>query len=92
VINEYLEDAYPEPALRPPGALERTRMREWTLYIAEEPTWAVKVPWFEKNTRPELAGRYSPQEMEAIAEARPLVADWYARRRSRKAFRAAIPT
>lgn len=71
VINEYLEDAYPEPALRPRGPLERARMREWTLYVAQEPTWAVKVPSFEKSIRPELAGRYSAGEIEAIAARMP---------------------
>jgi glutathione S-transferase len=71
VINEYLDDAYPEPALRPRGALGRARMREWTLYVAEEPTWAVKVPSFQKNLRPELAGRYSQAEIEAIAAKMP---------------------
>lgn len=71
VINEYLDDAYPEPALRPRSALERARMREWTLYVAEEPTWAVKVPSFQKNIRPELVGRYSLAEIEAIAAKMP---------------------
>jgi len=71
VINEYLDDAYPEPALRPRSALARARMREWTLYIAEEPTWAVKVPSFQKNLRPELAGRHSEAEIEAIAARMP---------------------
>jgi glutathione S-transferase len=71
VINEYLDDAYPEPSLRPRGALERARMREWTLYVAEEPTWAVKVPSFQKNIRPELAGRYTDEEIRAIAARMP---------------------
>ena len=71
VINEYLDDAYPEPALRPRDALGRARVREWTLYVAEEPTWAVKVPSFEKNIRPQLAGRYSQREIEAIAAKMP---------------------
>lgn len=71
VINEYLDDAYPEPSLRPRGALERARMREWTIYIAEEPTWAVKVPSFQKNIRPELAGRYTDEEIRAIAAKMP---------------------
>jgi glutathione S-transferase len=143
VINEYLDDAFPEPALRPRDALGRARMREWTLYVAEEPTWAVKAPSFEKNIRPQLAGRHSQAEIEAIAarmpnretaarwvkavrdgfprgeidaalqrlerndmapfvhriaaldaslvEARPHVADWYRRIRSRPAFGEAIP-
>lgn len=71
VINEYLDDAYPEPALRPRGAAGRARMREWTLYIAEEPTAAVKVPSFQKNIRPELAGRYRDGGIEAIAAKMP---------------------
>jgi glutathione S-transferase len=71
VINEYLDDAYPEPRLRPAGAAERARVREWTLYIAEEPTWAVKVPSFQKNIRPELAGRLSGSEIESIAARMP---------------------
>jgi glutathione S-transferase len=71
VINEYLDDAYPEPALRPRGPLARARMREWTFYIAEEPTWAVKVPSFQKNIRPELAGRHTDAEIAAIAARMP---------------------
>ena len=30
VINEYLDDRYPTPALRPAGAVDRARMRYWT--------------------------------------------------------------
>lgn len=71
VINEYLDDAYPRPSLRPADALGRARMREWTVYIAEVPTWAVKVPSFEKNIRPEVSGRYSESEIQAIAARMP---------------------
>jgi glutathione S-transferase len=71
VINEYLDDAYPEKPLRPADPGARARMREWTLYIAEEPTWAVKVPSFDANIRPDLAGRYSDDELEAIAARMP---------------------
>jgi glutathione S-transferase len=71
VINEYLDDAYPGTPLRPQGPLERARMREWTVYIAEEPTWAVKVPSFQKNIRPEVAGKYADAEIEAIAAKMP---------------------
>jgi glutathione S-transferase len=71
VINEYLDDAYPEPRLRPRGAPERARMREWTLYIAEEPTGAVKVPSFQKNIRPEVSARYTIPEIEQLAQRMP---------------------
>jgi glutathione S-transferase len=71
VINEYLEDAHPEPRLRPRGAAAAARMRDWTLHIVEEPTWAVKVPSFQKNIRPALAARYSPAEVERLAARMP---------------------
>jgi glutathione S-transferase len=67
VINEYLEDAYPEVPLRPADAAARAVMREWTFYAAAEPTWAVKVPSFQRNIRPELAGRYTDAELDGIA-------------------------
>lgn len=35
VINEYLDDAYPEPSLRPSDAFERARMRLWTHQLDE---------------------------------------------------------
>jgi glutathione S-transferase len=34
-INEYIEDAFPEPPLRPEGAVERARMRYWA-WTADE--------------------------------------------------------
>ena len=35
VINEYLDDAYPEPPLRPTDSLARARMRLWTKQLDE---------------------------------------------------------
>jgi len=35
VINEYLDDAYPEPGLKPPDAAGRARMRLWTKQLDE---------------------------------------------------------
>ena len=35
VINEYLDDAYPEPRLRPTDSLFRARMRLWTKQLDE---------------------------------------------------------
>ncbi len=35
VINEYLDDAYPEPALKPDAAAGRARMRLWTKQLDE---------------------------------------------------------
>ena len=54
IINEYLEDAYPQPRLSPAGAYARARMRLWTRYADEVATEAVKLPSFVKNIQPEL--------------------------------------
>jgi glutathione S-transferase len=35
VINEYIEDAYPEPHLRPADAFTRAHMRLWTKQLDE---------------------------------------------------------
>ncbi len=35
VINEYLEDAFPQVPLRPADPFERARMRVWTKYVDE---------------------------------------------------------
>ena len=35
VISEYLDDAYPEPPLRPKDAVDRARMRLWTKQLDE---------------------------------------------------------
>jgi glutathione S-transferase len=35
VINEYLDDAFPHPALRPAAAISRARMRLWTKQLDE---------------------------------------------------------
>src|SRR5215470_3816960 len=35
VINEYLDDAFPDPPLRPASALERARMRRWSQIVDE---------------------------------------------------------
>jgi glutathione S-transferase len=35
VICEYLDDAYPEPSLKPKAAIERARMRQWTKRLDE---------------------------------------------------------
>jgi glutathione S-transferase len=67
VISEYLEDAFPQTSFRPVDLVARARMREWTVYVSEEPSWSVKVPSFNKNLRPELVGRYSDAELAGIA-------------------------
>lgn len=46
VINEYLEEVFPDVPLMPRTAIERARMRTWRQYIDEVPTPAIRVPSF----------------------------------------------
>jgi glutathione S-transferase len=71
VINEFLEDSFPERPLRPADALGRARMREWTSYIASEPALAVKIPSFHRLVAPAVAGKWTPAEIDAIAARMP---------------------
>lgn len=43
VINEYLDDAYPEPCLRPGDAAESARMRLWTKQLDESAHAATRI-------------------------------------------------
>lgn len=71
VINEYLDEVFPQVPLRPAEPIGRARMRVWTLYIATEPTWAIKAPSYQKNIRPALAGTMSEAQFAAIAAKMP---------------------
>lgn len=71
VINEYLDEVFPALPLRPADALGRARVREWTLYVATEPTWAIKAPSYQKNLRPALKGTRTDAEFAAIAAQMP---------------------
>jgi len=54
VINEYLEEAYPQVPLMPSNLLAKVEVRLWSKYVDEVLTEAVKLPSFVKNIQPEL--------------------------------------
>ncbi len=56
IINEYLEDAYPDVALLPESASERARIRSLTRHIDVVVSEAIKLPSFAKNIQPTLQG------------------------------------
>ena len=70
VINEYLDDAFDGVPLKPPDAAGRARMRQWTKYIDDVPTWAIKTPSFKRNIRP-AAAKFSADQIEAIRTRMP---------------------
>ena len=81
IINEYLEDAYPQPRLTPSSAYDRARMRLWSKYVDEVVSEAIKLPSFAKNIQPELQ-RMPREEALALVAAIP---DPHVRERWRKA-------
>jgi glutathione S-transferase len=54
IINEYLEDAYPQVPLMPQAARERARIRRLTRHIDMVVSEAIKLPSFAKNIQPTL--------------------------------------
>lgn len=63
VINEYLDEAFPAPALRPQAPLERARMRTWTKYVDDYFGPAASRIGWHYLLHP-IASRWSPQERE----------------------------
>jgi glutathione S-transferase len=52
LIIEYIDEVWPEPALSPPDAYERARMRIWTKWSDEHAYKAVYVPTWDRISRP----------------------------------------
>jgi glutathione S-transferase len=71
VINEYLEDVFPEMALRPRDALPCARMRAWRQFIDEVPTHAIRYPTFNRVIARNYANM-TDEEFCRLAARRPL--------------------
>lgn len=71
VIVEYLDEVFPDPALSPPDALGKAKMRAWLRFLEEVPTVAIRVPSFNKAFV-QLWADKSDEELEHQAQARPL--------------------
>ena len=54
IINDYLDDAFPERPLRPADAKARARVATWNRFVDDVATLAIKKPSFQKNMRPFL--------------------------------------
>ncbi len=70
IINEYLEDAYPQVRLAPADSRTRARMHLWTKYSDDVATDAVKLPSFVKNVQPALQ-KMTPAEVRTMVERIP---------------------
>jgi glutathione S-transferase len=70
VINEYLEDAFPDVSLLPRAPQARARVRAWSRFIDDVPTDAIKVPSYQTNLRAFLV-QLSADERERIRARMP---------------------
>ncbi|WP_372661081.1 glutathione S-transferase family protein [Hydrogenophaga sp.] len=76
VINEYLEDAFPERPLRPSNKIELAHMRAWRQYIDEVPTPSIRYPSFNAYFVMKY-GDFTDEEFQAHAERLPVRRDFY---------------
>ena len=78
VINEYLDDVFPERPLRPSDPADLAHMRAWRQYIDEVPTVAIRYPSFNDSIIGVWADM-SDEEYQQFVERRPLRKHFYQR-------------
>lgn len=76
VINEYLEDVFPERPLRPANKIELAHMRAWRQYIDEVPTPSIRYPSFNAYFVMKFS-HYTDEQFRAHAERLPVRRDFY---------------
>lgn len=76
VINEYLDDVFPQIPVRPADKVALAHMRAWRQYIDEVPTPSVRYPSYNAYFVPWFASM-SEEEFQTYAEQRPLRRDFY---------------
>ncbi len=70
IINEYLDDAFPETPLRPADPLAKARMRQWVKHEEEVLFLAVR-PASLNLMMKQVLGRYGDEELDALLEHHP---------------------
>jgi glutathione S-transferase len=83
VICEYLDEAFPDPPLKPADLAQRAAMRSWTKAVDEFLHPACAELTFASCHR-HIIGRLSPEKFEEFLESTPPVsvtADWHARKK-----------
>lgn len=78
VINEYLDEVFPDTPVRPADAKARARMRAWRQYIDEVPTPSIRVPSFNAYFVP-IWSQMSEEAFIAYTERLPLRKHFYQR-------------
>lgn len=76
VINEYLEDVFPQAPLVPADAYQRARMRVWRQFIDEVPTPAIRIPSYNRYIRHKWQS-LSQEQFDAQVERRTVRKHFY---------------
>ena len=76
VINEYLDETFPEIPLVPRDTYRRARMRVWRQFIDEVPTAAIRVPSYNRYIRHKWKAM-PQQEFDALVEKRTVRKHFY---------------
>jgi glutathione S-transferase len=76
VINEYLDEAFPQVPLRPADIYQRARMRAWRQFIDEVPTPAIRVPSYNRYIRHKWQS-LSQDQFDALVERRTVRKHFY---------------
>ena len=77
VIVEYLDEVFPEPPLGGAGPVARARIRAWMRFLEEVPTYAVRVPSFNRAFLSRFDGLTKEEFVESQAGPRPLRKHFY---------------
>jgi glutathione S-transferase len=85
VINEYLDEVFPQVPLVPADPYERARMRAWKQYIDEVPTPAIRVPSFNAFVLKNWS-QLSDREFERAVETRTVRKHFYRKMEGRGGF------
>ena len=88
IINEYLDDVFPEPSLKPDAPYERAEMRAWCKYVDNFVHSATRVASFNAIIKPSMDWR-DEDEMETYLARIPMT-DAGGTRDRRRRFRAGI--
>jgi glutathione S-transferase len=70
IINEFLDDEFPEPALKPADALERARMRYW-VNVEEDELFSAVRPASLNLMMKQVFARYSPDDLDRMLATHP---------------------
>jgi len=83
VICEYLDEVFPEPALKPQSAYERTKMRQWTKAVDEDVHPACAEITFASCHR-HIVGRLGPEGVKKFLDSTPpqsVTPQWHDRKK-----------